>query len=78
MYGRHYFKILVSMFTVTNNDPHCEEGIRFVETMLYDCVIYSWREAIYSPYLIHNVTVVDTHGIYGRGLMYWLLGLLRA
>lgn len=61
------------MLGCTNKDPHCDEGIIFVETMLYDCAIDSRREAIYSPYLVDNVKVVDTDGIHGRGLMYWLL-----
>lgn len=41
--------------------------------MIYNSIRDSWTEPIYSKYLLHNISVVDTHGFYYKGAMYWLL-----
>jgi hypothetical protein len=73
-YGRDRFRVLVAIPADTHEGTDCEEQITFVKTMIYDSGIDSWRELIdYSLYGLRNIRVLDTHGVYCRDAMYWLL-----
>lgn len=70
--GPDHFKVLVAMLDDTNRHYDRENGISFVKTMIYDSVTNSWIEFI-SQHHLQNMRVVDTHGVYCRDAMYWLL-----
>ena len=78
-YGRDNFKVLVGMPLNTHSEHEEDrdrdrEGVSFVKTVIYDSAIDSWRELINCClHPLQNIRVVDTHGIYYRGAMYWLL-----